>query len=382
MKFKFYLLALSATMVMATSCSKDETVEINNGDAISFNVVSSNMTRATATTTNTIDNFKVYAFTQNTLYMNGVKVTKGSSGWTYENTQFWPSTAVDFFAVSPSTVTVTPGASTIAIGSYTVKETADEDLLYSTNIGETKADPTVSINFRHALSQIVFQVKNTNTKGIKVEIKDVKIDGIQNTGALAWATKATTPNYSTETTGDTELTDGTWGIWTPDENATKVGYTVATYTTAYEVTGSPVVVKSSNAATTDAGALFLMPQTLDPWNKLGSTSSNNGSRLLVNCKITDVTSKIQLWPETGDYAQVAIPLTNPTSDTYATEDDNHQRWMQGKKYTYTIAFGEGGGYNPDPDQPDTPDPVLVPISFDVTVDEFQNGGSYDIDASN
>ena len=55
--------------------------------------------------------------------------------------------------------------------------------------------------------------------------------------------------------------------------------------------------------------------------------------------------------------------------------------LQGKKYIYTLIFGEGGGYKPepDPDDPDKPEPVLVPITFNVTVDAFQDGGSYNID---
>ena len=67
------------------------------------------------------------------------------------------------------------------------------------------------------------------------------------------------------------------------------------------------------------------------------------------------------------YAYVAIP----TSDI---------KWEQGKKYVYTFIFGEGGGYIPpvDPEEPDTdPEdpgkPVLVPITFQVTVDDFIDG---------
>ena len=41
-------------------------------------------------------------------------------------------------------------------------------------------------------------------------------------------------------------------------------------------------------------------------------------------------------------------------------------WTQGKKYTYTFVFGKGnGGYDPT-----TGDDVLVPIDFEITVDDF------------
>jgi hypothetical protein len=58
---------------------------------------------------------------------------------------------------------------------------------------------------------------------------------------------------------------------------------------------------------------------------------------------------------------------------------NEQVWKQGKRYVYTLIFGEGGGFNPDPD-PENPEPVLVPITFDVTVDNFAEY-SQDLDTS-
>ena len=77
-------------------------------------------------------------------------------------------------------------------------------------------------------------------------------------------------------------------------------------------------------------------------------------------------------------------MSNPTSDPNKTENDPHERWMQGKKYIYTLIFGEGGGYKPDPDDPDDPDkptPVLVPITFTATVDGFQDGGEYNLNVN-
>jgi hypothetical protein len=58
-------------------------------------------------------------------------------------------------------------------------------------------------------------------------------------------------------------------------------------------------------------------------------------------------------------------------------------WEPGKKYIYTFVFGEGnGGYEggEDPDSP-TPgvDPVLTPITYTVTVDDFQKGYDKDVE---
>ena len=65
---------------------------------------------------------------------------------------------------------------------------------------------------------------------------------------------------------------------------------------------------------------------------------------------------VYLWGAANTPKKLAIPVAF--------------NWEQGKKYIYTLVFGEGnGGYEPDPEDP-TPDPVLVPITFTVTVDDF------------
>ena len=383
MKGKFFFLALSA-MALATGCSNDEMTEVNRGDGIDFSVTAGKLTRAAATTTNSINEFKVWAFTDNKTYMDGTPVSKEGNKWTYTGTKFWPETAVDFFAVSPAipqsgTVSVTNDSKTIT--DYIAN--GSEDLLYAANFSETKAGHTaspVSVNFRHALSQIVFKVKKTTTSSINVKVKGIKVDGVANTATLTWATATTGANLP-EGEADTETGDS-WGTWgTPTGNGE---YTAVNLTEAYDVQ------TTSNYLTTEAGngALFLMPQTLDPWLTLstdGKASITGTARLLVNCQIKDTDSDIQLWPEEGEFGDVAISLSNPTNDPNKEDGDtSHDRWMQGKKYIYTLIFGEGGGYKPDPDDPDEPDkptPVLVPITFTVTVDEFQDGGGYNLNVN-
>ena len=382
MKGKYFLLALSA-MALVTGCSNDETIEMNQGDGIDFSVTAGKLTRAEATTTSSIDEFTVWAFTGTPTqkYMDGITVNKTDGKWTYSGTKFWPDTAVDFYAVSqakPESGTVTNSTSEHKITNYTAN--GSEDLLYATNIRETKdahKNNPVSVNFRHALSQIVFKVQKTATSSINVSVQSIKVDGVANTSTLAWAKATTGTSPLAEGSVDTETGDS-WGKWDTPTGETQ--YTAIDLTEAYTVTTTASYLTNEEGY----GALFLMPQILNPWLTIGSdgtTTISGKARLLINCKITDETSGIQLWPKTGEYGEVAISLTNPKEDPNKTDADNHARWMQGKKYIYTLIFGEGGGYKPepDPDDPDKPEPVLVPITFNVTVDAFQDGGSYNID---
>ena len=388
MKGKFLFLALSA-MALVTGCSNDETIELNNGNAIDFSVTAGKLTRATATTTNNIKLFQVWAYTEDGKpYMTRTEVRKAGDNWTYDGTKFWPDGSLDFVAISPDiSASFTAGltsSNSKNIG-YDVED-GRTDLLYAANYGETKDDhktDPVTINFRHALSQIVLKAKLTENSTIDVKINSVKIDSIIYKGNLYLAKKDTDPNISTEGKTDTE-TDDTWGKWGLASSAQPANF--MTYLMTFDE-------KSLGHESIEIGEpLFLLPQTLNPWLTLkeGKPQITGKARLLINCQIVDRDSKKQLWPASSDkdgFAEVAISLDNPKNDPNREpdkegNDSKHDKWMQGKKYTYTLIFGEGGGYNPGPNPDPTPDPVLVPVKFEVTVDEFQNGGEYDLSANN
>ena len=89
MQTKSILMALSA-MALVTACTNDETIEMNRGEGISLSAVAGKATRAgsEATTTNSIDNFHVYAFTQGLEYMNHDVTRIDDNTWTYGDTKF------------------------------------------------------------------------------------------------------------------------------------------------------------------------------------------------------------------------------------------------------------------------------------------------------
>ena len=189
---------------------------------------------------------------------------------------------------------------------------------------------------------------------------------------------ATSTQLTTTTPGNSETeTDKSWGEWTLGSDK---GFYAADITTTTDITPDKNVVD----LTKNDGALLLMPQTITGWDISGengqSGAEDRGAYFLVSCKIYNVSGddEVLLWPTADEYREVAIPVADIT-------------WKQGKKYIYTFIFGEGGGYvpptdeddteNPDPDddEPQPGDPVLVPISFEVTVDDFQDGGESNVD---
>ncbi len=367
-----YLLVTALSAAALTACNNDEVLEVNQGRGISFQVATEAATRAAATTTNTINKFKVWGFTDNKTLMDGVEVTKSSGTWSYDNIIFWPASSVDFYSVSPSTVTgvsITNEAQKIT--GFTVAEKQDEqiDLLYAVNKGEEKekheTEP-VSINFRHALSQIVFKAKNTN-ENLKVIVKGVKIANIKKAGDFTYPSQSTTTQYTSGSSSIVATTQGEWDNVTTEQTFA-AGMNVNGVTLEGKVETALDLTSKENEVYT--GALFMIPQALTPWDPEATgalNTTNKGVYFLVDCQILSGTNKdIQVWPSDPkvQYAEVAIPASE-------------LNWEQGKKYIYTFTFGEGGGYVPG-EEPD-PDPTLIGIDFNVTVDEFKDGGEQDID---
>ena len=381
MRTKYLVAALSA--VALTACTNDEVMEVNRGRGITFQVATEASTRATATTTGTIDEFTVWGFTtengENKTLMDALAVTKTGETWGYTGTIYWPANPVDFYSVSPTpesgkvsegTVSIANDAQTISDFTANTDQSKQVDLLYAVNKGEKKADHTasaVSINFRHALSQIVFKAKNTNDN-LKVTIRGVKVGNIKKTGDFTYPSSSTTTHNTDEKGTITASTQGTWANVETEE-------TFAAGITPQILDGvvSEAVDLTTKTGAAYSGALFMIPQALTAWDPetTGALSSTNkGVYFLVDCQMQSGEDDVTVWPtaemdtDKDGYAEVAIPASNLT-------------WDQGKKYVYTFVFGEGGGYEPGTD-PD-PDPTLYGINFTVTVDEFINGFDPDAD---
>ena len=374
-----YLLVTALSAAALTACNNDEVLEVNQGRGISFQVATEAATRAAATTTNSIDEFMVWGFTQEEpakTLMDDLSVSKTGSDWTYTGIIFWPAAPVNFYSISPKPVSDKVSEGTVSITSdeqkitgFTVNtdQSQQVDLLYAVNKEEKKEShetEPVSINFRHALSQIVFKAKNTNDH-LKVIIHGVKVGNIKKAGDFTYPSQSTTTQYTSGSSSIVATTQGKWDNVTTEQTFA-AGMSGEVTLNGKVETALDLTSKEDEVYT---GALFMIPQALTPWDpKIGALSDENkGVYFLVDCQILSGTNKdIQVWPSDPkvQHAEVAIPASQLT-------------WDQGKKYIYTFTFGEGGGYVPG-EEPD-PDPTLIGIDFNVTVDEFKDGGEQDID---
>lgn len=376
-------------MLALASCSNDELTSVNrDGDEIAFSVVTNSATRAADVycNQNPPSGFKVWATYDNATYINGDEITHDviNNKWVNnDGTRYWPNEGnVTFYAhVNADNEFTWNEGSNVQIKDFTVGTTVAEqkDLLYAVETAsKTSEGGKAQLNFRHALSQIVFQAQNKNSK-LYVEISGVSVCKVNNQGTFTYPTSDTEDKVGEHNeNGSIDYEKQGWGNWTATSGTEK-------YSVNFEVVklnGNGEVKSLTNTNETDKAynnVMLLLPQTTTAWDVTNQTTGHPenqaGTYFLVKCKIFNVRDpeigKQEddhcLWGEDGA-ADVAIPVRID--------------WKQGKKYIYTFVFGDGnGGYDPDPDpdDPDVPTPVLVPITFDVTVDDFVPVENQDIE---
>lgn len=365
-------------MLALASCSNDELTSVNrDGDEIAFSVVTNSATRAADVycNNNKPSGFEVWATYDGATYINGDQITYNENNSKWENTsgtRYWPDGEVSFFAHVNAGDAFNWNGGQPKIENFTVGTdvATQQDLLYAVKTASKGTDGKAELNFRHALSQIVFQAKNTNPN-LYVEISGVSVCKVKNQGTFTYPTDDTSDKVGEHNgSGSIDYDNQNWGTWSTSG------------TQKYDVTFTPVALNGNKTATAvsltsanqtgkefNGQAMLLLPQTSTKWDvgtnaTTGKPENQTGTYFLVKCRIYNVAGNVVdtekdvcLWGENGA-ENVAIPVA--------------LNWEQGKKYIYTFVFGDGnGGYDPDPDDPDPdPTPVLVPITFEVTVDDF------------
>ena len=384
-----------AVLMLLVSCSKEEVIDVNHdGDEITFDVVTNSATRAADVycNSNKPEGFYVSAISDGQTYIDEDHIANENGSWVNKSgVRYWPATPVDFYAYyndkGSYQWSVAEGKAVAKFVNFVVNDdvAAQQDLIYAVKTnqskpGEDAANTPVALNFRHALSQIVFQAKNTNAN-LYVEISGVDVVNVGNTNTFTFPSVDTDMNIDDHEGENADYPAGAdgWGTWA-DLTSGTASYAVAFDAVAVKGDNTVVALTTTDDGEKDgefnANTMLLLPQTTTAWDaesKLGETS---GSYFLVNCIIKNVSGEqvsdddVYLWGDNTTGAWKAKKLAIPVAFN----------WEQGKKYIYTLVFGEGnGGYEPDPEDP-TPDPVLVPITFTVTVDDFVTPGATEVES--
>lgn len=364
MKKVFFGTAL-ASMALLSACSSDNelaNVETTANNAIGFHVVGNKAeTRATPITPDnlTTTDFNVFAYKNNggvdgDIFMGdkenenglyGVNIKYKNSKWDYNDPtelRYWPTTALNFYAVNPGstnffswnftneTKQITYACSDEYAknneGNYTNPKNIDAMYAVAMNQTQTINNGIVKFNFKHILSQVVFQAK-TQYANMEVEIKALSIHNFY------WGGTFTIPE------GEPSQRD-----WAPTEITYHSNGFTAVMDESIKVAKTDEVTNISTQ-----GPMLLIPQKLTKWDLSGNIDAANKAKksyLKITCKIKQ--SGAYLFGNNSDYGVLYVPF----------EAD----WQPGKRYIYTLIFG--GGYDDDGHQ------ILKPINFEADVEAW------------
>lgn len=379
--FKFFAMAAFAalTMVGMSSCSNDEDVAgaagiSEDGKAMMDFIANHDGSIAGRGIATTADNFlaRINDFQVLGYYSDGsgkyvgdastpaagiVIDGDGAGAWTYHTPaeqQYWPSGNLDFQAVTPSADASFALANTVSEGhprlvaNVTVPTTvADQkDIMFAsaTGVNNAATGAAVGLTFKHALSQVVFSGKVANPT-ITAVVSEITVCNIHKTGTVGYASDLTT--LSAAATGNADE-DFSVGLIEGDDAAATVAARTMTTTDAKNLTNGN-------------GALMMIPQTQAAWTHAApekAIAEATGSYLKIKCKVQDNNS--------GTWLIGAADGANEFEYVYVPFDLTTVAWELGKKYTYTLVFGNGaGGY----DEEGNPLTNMVPITYTVAAAE-------------
>lgn len=341
--FKFYV--LMSIPLLVSACSDDDTGDtapVNQGE-IRFTALTNSLSRADEITTNTLTSFKVFAYTDNKIYMDNVEVTKNSSDntWTYSPVMYWPSTPVNFFAYSPDDWN---NGISDADSPVTYTNDGNSDLVYAVNMNETRSESPVSMSFHHAFASVKVLLKST-TENISVNVTGITLANLMKTGDFKFPTVTTKPNVGTSS-----------GVWSGQSNPGDYVY--------FADSATPVVLTSTQTDYSNQCSGFLLPQNLT--DMTSTASGYSGSYIRVDCTITDKASGNQIWPNDATPAnqKEAVEGGEPKGHLFfALSSGKLTHWVGGSKYVYVITINGGAG--------------MEPIEFSPEVEVFVDGQTVD-----
>lgn len=366
-------LVLGALAVLAlAACTKSEVVELNKGNEISLTAVTGkNLTKAADGYCNSAmpADFDVWAATDGKKYFEAQTYKKDGTSNTYksETARYWPTTDVDFFAAKnyggSATLTATDPTS-LAVANYTVTTTVanQKDFIYAVTKGASKDDGPAALNFRHALSQIEFQAKNSNS-GIYVEVTGVTVKQVYSKGNFS-VNVTTTNNFEDHNLGGSADTDDRSGRCTWAGQDAKADYAISFDAVALGSEATSLSVTDPDGKEYNANTMYLIPQTVPDLWAVPTPPTTPTPVPATGKAYFEITAKI--WNVAGAAVDkgkdvvlhegpIAVPI--PASTT----------WEDGLRYVYTFNFTTTGTGGVDPG---TGDPVLTPITLSVTVDDF------------
>lgn len=245
-KILISMLAVAALV----SCSKEESIRVDQGEAIAFgNAFVDNATRAEDKTYGVVDleAFNVYGTVTGTAgtvnIFNGDAVTGsvGANVWTCGNKQYWIEGATyDFAAVVDATVAQDANKMPTTLTTVTDATMNFKDMLYADRldiVGKKTGNGPVNFTFEHLLAKAFFTVTSNTEGGYYYTVTDITVgnyeSGVYTIANETWAPGAAKNvafgDIEEVTAADNAKTNATQMLLVPTTDTFNVTFTADLY---------------------------------------------------------------------------------------------------------------------------------------------------------
>lgn len=317
---KNILFAFVTGAALLTACSEDSVTEPQSSDSpgqISFSATAPHSSRASSTTTSSLQSFLVYGFTDTSVVMNGVTVTKDGGSWTYSPAVYWPALPVDFYAVSPD---IRKSGDVMSDNSEIIKdmEYGSTDLLYAVTLDQIDTPAPVPLTFRHAMSKVAVMLSSTSEK-YKIEVYHVSLNNISLSGNFALPRQNTSDGTA----------QGTWSDLSTPNSALLY----------YDVSGGYTTLSTTPKDITEGNleASFFVPQKLEPV-KFAAGDTFTGSYLQIECVVRDKATGEKIWPNEYTPKYLLINQSESGRMVFPLSTPKVTSWLQGYSYVYNVVI--------------------------------------------
>ena len=329
MRRKGFILTVMVAL-MASSCSQDRIVDLQQDNPIEFRVVMNRQSKAVSYYSSTLTSFNVTAWKSGTdhsltaPHINEVDYDRTSDG-TFKSAvkYYWPASGgLDFYAYAPA-ASLTNGLVRSSELSYTVTPLADTDsqidLVFAKNSGNKTDNGSngVNLNFRHTMAQIRIKVKNGDD-AVKFNVTGWKVAGVD--GSATFTFDDAVSNTNTEAANSLNTIDAS--MWSDNDDS---------YTATYSKTWSQatnVTLNSSTWGELDGSAILIPQNAVMATGYTGSDPASN--------------------PLNGAYIAVQYEALNTSNDDEIVAAGTwgcwpvDLTWEPGFRYNYVIDLSQFG----------------------------------------
>lgn len=318
---KKILLAFLPVAILVSACSEDDELRpdsLKSASEISFYATAPKVSRAASTTTATLQNFIVYAFTDSSVLMNGVTVSRNGGSWTYSPAVYWPASPVDFYAISPDIRKDGDISSDDTGDVIRGVEYGKTDLLYAVSLNQIESPAPVPLTFRHAMSKVSVMLSSTSNQYM-VEVYHVSVNNIALSGDFDLPKQNTSES-------------GTVGTWT-DLSAP------GTALLYYNIDGGSTLLTTTPRNLTEGNldASFFVPQNLKPLEYSGSNGFT-GNFMQIDCVVKDKATGKKIWPNENTPKYLLVQQTECGRMLFPLSTNSVTSWQQGYSYIYNVVI--------------------------------------------